>query len=98
MPAAACPGTVQRYGYFPAFALSVAESPGVIIFVFVPAISKSWGSVPTFVTSKTTVPVGTVERESVNRNSDGFAAVTVTVVVARRYAVHRPARRLPPRG
>jgi hypothetical protein len=83
MPAAAWPGTVHRYGYFLAFlnvTFSVADFPGAISGVFFPVILKSCLTVPLFVTLKVTAPLGTVFFESVNLNSDGFAAVTVTVL------------------
>src|SRR5437870_3672268 len=80
IPAAACPGTVQRYGYLAAtgkLTRKVADFPGAINGVLWPLILKSWGSLPTFMTLNTTV-FAPVLVESVKLNS---FALTVTVVV-----------------
>ena len=58
IPAAAWPGTVHRYGYFPAFlnvTFSVVLLPGPSSFVFLPAILKSCRMLPLFFTVKTTM-------------------------------------------
>jgi hypothetical protein len=83
MPAAACPGTVHTYGYFPALSVTVSfpDLPGASIAVFLPAILKSCASFPLFTTVKTTVPCLAVLVDSANLNS---VAVTLTAVVAER--------------
>jgi hypothetical protein len=81
IPPAAWPGTVQRKAYLPGFlnvTLSVVLFPGETFDVFLPAILKSWPSVPRFVTLNVTKPFGTAFFESVKRSSLGFPAVTAT--------------------
>lgn len=50
-----------------------------MLFVFLPAILKSWEILPRLITVKITVPVGTLRFESLNLNS---VATTVTRDVA----------------
>jgi copper transport protein len=59
---------------------SVADEPGDSSLVFLPLIEKSCGSVPLFVTLKTTTPAFTDFGRSVILNSFGLPSVTVTVV------------------
>lgn len=72
--------------------VSVAEPPGEINAVRLPVqvsavppfvleqTSKLCGSEPLLVSLKVTAPCGTVFADSVNLNSDGFPATTLTVV------------------
>src|SRR6266567_4759832 len=81
MPAAAWPGSVQRYGYVPASVIVtviVAVAPGRIVSLVVPAIEKSCGVFPSLISVNTTVPVGTESAESENAYS---VMCTVTSVV-----------------
>src|SRR5579871_6901778 len=97
MPPAAWPGSVQRYSYVPALAMvtvRVADLPGESTAVAFPEHAfavpplvhslKSWLMAPLLVTLKVTLPCGTLFAESWNPNSEGFPAVTVTVVPAAR--------------
>src|SRR5262245_13355266 len=81
MPAAACPGIVQRYGNLPFgnTTFSVADLPGDRNGVFLPLILKSCVVLPRFVTTNVTAPLGTIFLDSTNLNSD---AATVTLVAA----------------
>src|SRR5262245_5307231 len=59
MPAAACPGTVHKYGYTPFFlnvTTSLAVRPGWISGVFLPLISKSCRTWPMLLKTNVTVP------------------------------------------
>ena len=61
MPEAAWPGTVQRYGYLPAFVnltLSVADLPGLMSGVFLPLILKSCATWPLLSLERLAVPRG----------------------------------------
>src|SRR4051812_19094286 len=82
MPAAAWPLTVQRYAFAPFLIVTVsfAVLPDWSSGVFLPAILKSCGRVPLFVTLKVTEPAGTDAFDSLNLNSLGEPAATVTVV------------------
>ena len=97
MPAAAWPGTVQRYSYLPVFVrftTSVALLPAAIIGVALPAHAvavppllleqtlKSCGRVPLFVTLKVTEPCFTLFVESLNENWFAAGIETLTVVPA----------------
>src|SRR6266540_1375236 len=79
MPAGACPGTVQMYVFEPLASVTrrVFVAPLGISGVFLPAILKSCGTLPLFVTLKMTRPCGAVFLDRVNLNS---FADTVTVV------------------
>src|SRR4051812_13351042 len=82
MPAAAWPGTVQREANLPFFVnltVSLADLPGASTLVFLPAILKSWATLPLLTTVKITVPTLTLVFESLNLNS---VIVTVTFVGA----------------
>src|SRR4051794_20645531 len=82
MPAAAWPLTVQRYEFAPFLIVTfrVAVLPDWSSGVVLPAILKSCGRLPLFVTLKVTAPAGTDDFDSLNLNSLGEPAVTVTVV------------------
>src|SRR5262249_12495763 len=99
MPAAAWPGTAQRYSYLPFFkntTVIVAVCPCFRVTVDLPVHEflavvdtgteqtlKLWKASPRSVTLKITVPPGRFENfESLNASSEGFPAVTVTVVTA----------------
>src|SRR5215203_2996344 len=78
------------YGYLPALAkvtVSVAVDPGESSFVFLPAILKSCGRPPLFVTLNVTVPCMTVFGITVKANSLGAPGETRTTV-----AVEPPCR------
>ena len=63
MPADAWPGTVQRYGYVPAFrnvTFSTFDFPGESWPVVWPLILKSCGTFPLLITRNWTVPFTTV--------------------------------------
>src|SRR4051812_27368695 len=93
MPAAACPGTVQRYSKMPFFrrTVRIADLPwasNIVPFPLQPfaeppllleQILKLCGRRPWFVTLNVTVPGLTFFVESLNCSSVGFPAVTVTV-------------------
>src|SRR6185437_5638544 len=86
------PGTLQRYSYVPFLSATVRvfEEPPLINGVAFPLQElaeppvlhrvKSCGMAPPFVTLKVTGPALTDLVESVNLNSLGLPAVTVTVV------------------
>src|SRR5262245_7144938 len=79
MPAGAWPGSVQRYGYRPAFlnvTRSVVRLPAAICAVFLPPTLKSCEILPLFTIVKTTVPFLAVFGRSANLNS---VALTVTL-------------------
>src|SRR5690349_12767498 len=103
MPAAACPAIVQRYSYRPfalKLTVRVTRLPGRSFLLPFPlhVVASTWragfvhtlkscSSAPLLTIVKTTFPCFTVFFDNVKRNSDGFAAVTVTRVVAVRAAV-----------
>src|SRR3954453_6013318 len=77
MPRAAWPATVHTYAFLPFLSVTVSFAllPGFRSGVFLPAISKSCGILPLFVTEKATDPAETDAFESLNS-----LAVTVTAV------------------
>ena len=95
MPAAAWPGTVHRYSYVPFLRPTIMrpDFPGARSGVTVPThefdvppvglaqILNECEICPSFLTSNTTVPAGTIFSESSNSNSEGFPAVTVITVL-----------------
>src|SRR5205085_7611846 len=61
-----------------------------LIVPFVPEqISNVWGTLPPFVTLKTTLPAGACRFESLKTNSDGLPIVTV-IVVATAFCAEAP--------
>src|SRR3954463_10070772 len=79
MPRSGRPATLRTYAFLPFLSVTVSFAllPGFRSGVFLPAILKSCGILPLFVTEKVTEPAGTDALESLNLNS---LAVTVTAV------------------
>src|SRR3954452_7086942 len=79
MPRAAWPATLHTYAFLPFLSVTVSFAlfPGFRSGVFLPAILKSCGILPLFVTEKVIEPAGTDAFQSLNLNS---LAVTVTGV------------------
>ena len=73
IPAAACPSTVQRYGYEPCFlnvTATLAVLPGWISPVLLPSIVKSCKTWPTFLNANVTLPGCAMDMlESLKKNS-----------------------------
>src|SRR4249919_679974 len=82
MPNRAWLSIVHLKGYFfPFFSITVsglADLPGLIVTVFLPAILKSWLALPLFTTLKITFPAGALFFERMNLYS---LATTLIVVV-----------------
>ena len=86
IPASACPGTVQRYGYVPFFlklTTSFAVFPGWIRGVFLPLILKSCRTWPMFLKENVTLPGFAADLvESLKKNSPPLTWTVLAVAAA----------------